>query len=313
MGDITKLTLALRGDGYSTDGDPQTLGQANDESTAGRIVPRVTVDWRWPFVSDQVPFVDAASGWRQTLEPLVSATWTPDGGNSQSIPNEDSIDLEFDDTNLFEVNKHPGLDRVDQGARVNYGLRFGAHSADNRHISGLVGQAFYVSDNPEFTKDSGLADNLSDYVGRVQLQPHEIFDLNYRFRADRSSLELKLSDLSARFEPGPFRFDLGYLQVANEEITDSQGFKRRKELTAGIRVRLNEEWSVSARTRQDLSENRRIVTTYGIVYDNPCLVLVAGIKDDNTEDRDAGSGVTFTLRITLKQLGEINTGSASTF
>ena len=55
---------------------------------------------------------------------MVSVNVAPTWGNTRNIPNEDSSDFEFDETNLFEPDRFPGLDRVDTGTRVAYGLRF---------------------------------------------------------------------------------------------------------------------------------------------------------------------------------------------
>ena len=38
------------------------------------------------------------------------------------IPNEDSLDFEFTDQNLFSLNRFPGIDRLEGGARANVGL-----------------------------------------------------------------------------------------------------------------------------------------------------------------------------------------------
>ena len=44
-----------------------------------------------------------------------------------NIPNEDSQDIEFSDDNLFDDNHFSGYDRVEGGARVNYGVRGSAN------------------------------------------------------------------------------------------------------------------------------------------------------------------------------------------
>ncbi len=37
------------------------------------------------------------------------------------IPNEDSLDFEFTDDNLFSLNRFPGIDRLEGGPRANVG------------------------------------------------------------------------------------------------------------------------------------------------------------------------------------------------
>jgi hypothetical protein len=43
----------------------------------------------------------------------------------------------------------------------------------------------------------------------------------------------------------------------------------------------------------------------GGVYTHPCLQLIAGVERRNTNNRDAEDSTTFSVRVTLKYLGEI--------
>ena len=53
----------------------------------------------------------------QLVEPSASLIVSPYGGNSDKIPNEDSLDVEFDENNLLRANRFPGLDRIEGGDR----------------------------------------------------------------------------------------------------------------------------------------------------------------------------------------------------
>lgn len=48
----------------------------------------------------------------------------PNSRNSDKIPNEDSSDLDFDDTNLFAEKRFVGFDMFEPGSRLNYGLKW---------------------------------------------------------------------------------------------------------------------------------------------------------------------------------------------
>ena len=57
-------------------------------------------------------------GGTQTIEPIVQLVGGPNNGrslNMNKIPNEDSLDLQFTDQNLFSINKFPGIDREEGG------------------------------------------------------------------------------------------------------------------------------------------------------------------------------------------------------
>ena len=101
LGDEYRLSLSLRGDVYNTDGNPQTFGSNDGENVTGRVIPRLTADWRWPWIGDTF-------GLTPLIEPVASFTWAVNDPNPGDIPNEDSQDLEFDDSNLFEPSRFAG-------------------------------------------------------------------------------------------------------------------------------------------------------------------------------------------------------------
>jgi len=59
------------------------------------------------------------------IEPIAQVIIAPRVGTWQNrvLPNEDSLDLEFTDSNLFALNRYPGLDRLEGGTRFNVGVR----------------------------------------------------------------------------------------------------------------------------------------------------------------------------------------------
>ena len=72
---------------------------------------------------------------------------------------------------------------------------------------------------------------------------------------------------------------------------------------------LSPSLSLRAATRRNLDENENIWYKFGLVYRHPCLTLVAGVERQNTQQADAGSSTTFSVRVILKNLGEVSTGS----
>ena len=62
------------------------------------------------------------------IEPIIQGFIAPKGGNPDSIHNLDSIDLELSDYNLFSSNRFAGLDRIEEGSRINLGMKYNIHS-----------------------------------------------------------------------------------------------------------------------------------------------------------------------------------------
>lgn len=301
-GDLWRLGASLRGDIYYTDGDPLTLQDNGDEQATGRILPMLTLDWSLPLVRNDAE-------WQHVIEPVVAGVLTTYGGNPEDIPNEDSTDLEFDDTNLFEPIRFTGLDRVESGPKVSYGLRFGSYAASGASVSGLFGQSWRAADDDLFARGSGLEDNLSDFVGRVQASPYPWIDVAYRFRLARDLGSIPRNDLYALVGPRWLRVTLGYLSLAQENGDQpGQSISEREELTAALRVQVTDSLALSARTRRDLQTDQTIADTFGLIYTHPCLTLLAGYERNYTRNRDVAPSSTFMLRVNFRNLGEIGAG-----
>jgi LPS-assembly protein len=297
LGDRYRLALSLRGDAYYTNGNPQTFGSQGGTNATGRVIPRLTLDWSWPWIGDTF-------GLTPLLEPVASFTWTDNNPNNGDIPNEDSQDLEFDDSNLFSPSKFSGLDRVEGGARINYGLRFGGYGSSGELISGLFGQSFRFTGANDFGPNSGIDDDFSDFVGRIDLSPDPSFRVRYRFTLDQNDLIPTRNELGAVVGPRRVRFDVTYLSLEDDPALDST--KKREEVTAGVTVGLLPSLSLRAQTRRNLQQERNVWHKFGLVYRHPCLRLVAGIERRNTAQADAEDSTTFSVRVVLTNLGELS-------
>jgi LPS-assembly protein len=300
LGDQYQLTLSLRGDAYYTDGNPQTFGSSGGANATGRVIPRLTLDWNWPWIGDTF-------GLTPLLEPVASFTWTDDDPNKGAIPNEDSQDLEFDDSNLFAPSRFSGLDRVEGGARISYGLRFGGYGDAGELVSGLFGQSYRLSGEDEFGPESGIDDDFSDFVGRIDLSPDPSFLVRYRFALDQKDLTPTRNELGAVVGPRRARFAVTYLSLEDDPALERE--RKREEVTAGVVLGLSQSLSVRAQTRRNLQDDRNVWHKFGLVYRHPCLELVAGIERRFTRRADAEDATTFSFRVSFTHLGELAAGS----
>ena len=239
------------------------------------------------------------------VEPIASLALAPNGLNDDDIPNEDSLDLEFDDTNLFEESRFPGLDQVEEGSRVSYGLRFAGIGETGEVVNALFGQSWRFQEDDQFDADTGLDGHFTDYVGRIEATPAPWFAGRYRFRLDRDTLAPVRNEVRAGIGPSRLRFDVNYLSLEDDPSVSEEEFREREEITAGLQLGLGGGLTVRAQTRRDLKEDRTVANTYGLIYRHPCLVLIGGVEQQFTEDRDAGDGTTISLRLTFQNLGEV--------
>lgn len=304
LGDQYRLSANLQADGYWVEGfdpalrdevDPQT---ETGEDFTGRLFPQLALKWNYPWVSHQ-------EGFSQVIEPVAQAVVAPGGLNPDEIPNEDSQDFEFDDTNFFSLNRFPGRDLVDSGTRFDYGLDWSLLTERFGQANIFGGQSYQIDPNEEFGADSGLDDNFSDYVGRVRLQPVDYVDLVYRFRIDKDDFTTSRNELDASLGPPALNFRVSYIDLAEE--SDESDLERREELFVQLNSKLSEYWSVFLSHRRDLEADRSLVTQAGLAYQDECFLIEAVARRSFFEDREIEPDDSIFVRFGLKHLGQFGT------
>ena len=299
-GDVYTLTASVQSDIYSADNPTgATSGLASaDEAVTGRVFPQLGLNWRFPFVK-------ITRGSSQTIEPVINFVAGPNGGNSSDIPNEDSQAFEFDDTNIFELNRFEGTDRVTTGGRVDYGLKAALFDTDLGASQIFVGQSYQLWGNSAFDSGSGLDTDLSDYVGRVQLAPAEWLDLLFRFRLDKDSFKPRRSELGLRIAQPRYSVVVDYVLL--DEQLSTTNFGNREQLDLSVNLRLNKYWSTSARLVQDFSNssNRTRISSLGFAYSDECFTFGIEYERRDLRDADIEPEDRVTLRINFKHLGSV--------
>jgi len=306
-GDIYKLTANIRGDGYWVQGvDPRSdevnpSGPTANEVT-GRLFPQLAVEWRYPWVRHDGTM-------NQVIEPIAQAVVAPTGVNPNEIPNEDSLDFEFDDTNLFSLNRFPGFDRVDPGSRVDYGLKYTVTGDGGGYTSAFVGQSYRFDDQGVIPAGSGLEDNFSDIVGRIQVKPTHELDLLYRFRLDKDHLSVRRNELDVRAGPPALNLDLSYISI-NSGLK-SEGLDDRQELNWTVNSRLTRFWSAFGGQRIDLNAGDTLKSRIGLTYQCDCFRIDFVAERTAFSDREIEPENVFFISVVFKNLGGFSTTDAS--
>jgi LPS-assembly protein len=304
-GDIYTLGARLQTDLYSVDGvDPDSNAQNPSGDTfsgiEGRFFPQLLAEWRYPLVRHHGQ-VD------EVLEPVASVIVGPNSGNTGRIPNEDSLDIEFDETNLFSPNRFAGRDRVDTGQRINYGVNWSLYGAGDGYLETFVGQSYQFNESDDFREGTGIEDNLSDVVGRVEASPNQYLDFLYRFRFDSETLEAERNEVRLRAGPPIFSLGLSYAFL-NEDANAENEFGDREEIYATINSRFSENWFASVAGRHDLEDGKTLSYGAGIGYVDECIEIRTTATRTFYEDGEIEPSTTFLVTVGFKYLGAFGTG-----
>ncbi len=299
IGGVYNLAASVQADGYWAEDfevgniDPNPDNNTDSEFD-GRVFPQVALQWRYPWVSHGTVL-------DQVIQPSAQVVLGPDGSNPDEIPNEDSLDFEFDDTNLFSLNRFPGLDRIDSGQRIDYGLQWNATTFEGRQASFFVGQSFRFSREDDlFPENSGVQEKLSDIVGRVRIQPITYFDLFYRFRLDKNDFSRRRDEIDLQVGPPALNLNLDYL------FTDSTGLSSledREEITVRLQSRMNENWTAFFSGRRDLENDDNLSASAGFTYRDECFEISVIGQRRWFRDREVEPDDSIFLQINLKHLG----------
>lgn len=289
-GQLFTATVNLRQDVYSVQ-DVALASGGNYDGGKGRTIPQAALEWRYPLIR-------ASGGDAFTIEPIVLAVAQPNGLNPEEIPNEDNTLPELTDTNLFAIDRMPGLDTIDSGSRLAYGFRSQYLFSSGQSIDTLLGQNYNASDTP-FPNSNSPDENLSDIIGRVALN-YAPFMIGYRFALDRTSMEANRNELSFDYSNREgYRLGAIYRSLANNPyVSDSE------EAVGYGTLPLSDEWTLFGQARRDLELNQMIATNGGLLYRNECFSLLLQTLRTYTRDRDIEPATEYTLRVGFKNLGE---------
>lgn len=293
LGDITTLTASLRGDAYHAD-QVSTVGSAN----AGRVVPQVSANWRFPFVRHGETMA-------QVLEPLAMVAVSPNGGNPAKIPNEDSIGFELDEINVLRPNRMSGLDRVEGGARGAYGLRWSAYPHRAGLVTAQIAQGWRANPDSTYGRDSGFEDTLSDYVGRLDFSPGGNLAFLNRVRLDKDSLEVRRNENTLSVGTPVLRSAVTYMMFERSG-EGATAFARQHGVIYSVSSDLSQYWSALASASYNLTDGADpLAWATRLAYSDECFAFVTNFRRTFTNDRDALSGYELTFNIVFKTLGDV--------
>jgi len=297
IGEKYKFTASVKSDVYYINSYKTT---ADEEFTGdvARVFPQLGVEWKYPFVR-------ASETSRQIIEPVIVAVLAPNGGNKEyRIPNEDSQDVDLDDTNILDLNRYSGYDRNDTGSRISYGFDWSSYGEYTGRTSAFIAQSYRFNKNESFTSQIDESNgDFTDYVGRIYAAPSEYLDVNYRFRLDKKDFSMEYSELGADFGADILSFYVSYIYLRNNG-NYSENIEERQELFTSIESKLTKDWSISLYNRQDLANKGGSLEHGGsLIYEDECLKFISKISRSKSSDPSIDDGYEFGVTFYLKTLG----------
>jgi LPS-assembly protein len=307
LGQEVNFTLLSRGDVYHSDENLTTLTPSYRGLSGwqARGTAAAAADLRWPFVGE-------AFGGTQILTPRVQLVAAYTTSNLR-MPNEDARSVDLEDSNLFALNRFPGYDRIEDNARITYGLDWSVRR-QNVTFDFNIGQSYRLSNEPTIFPDgTGLSDKVSDVVGRSEFRFKNFVKLTHRFRLDKDNFAIRRNEIDATVGSRSTYVQVGYLKL-NRDINTVEDLSDREEIRLAGRVKLARYWSLFGSTIIDLTSTKEDPLTIadgfdpirhrlGLAYDDDCLTLALTWRRDYQRTGDARQGNSFLFRLAFRNLG----------
>jgi LPS-assembly protein len=295
----------LRADFYSVSDLPPMLGEDNASLSRGRATAGLDVSY---------PLVKRLKGDALLiLEPLAQVSVSNKADLDPRIPIEDTQTFELDETSLFRIDRLPGYDFYEGGARFTAGARMTLTWDETRRASIFVGRSmrddaesafrFAIPDDPARTYDpSGLASQTSDWVVQGSFAPtdrirgwgHATFDGSGSVRRAEMSVDAgwgrrnlaSVSYIIDRSNPqaGPLNRNYEFVQLSGQQFVYGN-------------------WGVAVTGIADLERDLITRSEVGLLFDDDCWRFEFGFRKDNTRVRPSGTSEGLYVRLNLATFG----------
>lgn len=296
MGAVFTPFASVRGGVFFEDNviDPLVPGGIRAKESFARVMPIGGLDVRMPFVQT------AQSGTQQIFEPIMQILFRPNETKIRKISNEDSLSLEFEETNLFDYNKFSGVDRWEGGTRANVGFNHTVLFNNGNYLKFTLGESFHLLGKNSFAVGSGLKTDRSDFVAALQVRHSDNLQFSGRVRIDESTGNLRRTDLNITTHWGALSTLLHYTDADSQPALGET--KHREEIFFQTSLKLSQNWDLFGKIRYDIKRSRRISNAVGFRYDDESFTFYIQYKEDFTTDRDIDINRAIIFKVDLKTI-----------
>lgn len=297
-GHIWAFQMVVRGDSYALEHyQPAPAKPALPSAFRGRLFPTGSVQWRYPLIKR----LDAAS-W--VLEPTAMIVGSPRVTNS-SIPNEDSLNIQVEDTSLFLPQRFSGLDRVDTGGRFIYGASSTWFFPRQKRVQFFLGHTLRLDRHQVLPKGAGEDKRASDIVTRFRFNPTDNVQLLNRMAWHYKRTRPRISDTSAIFGKKMLTFQLNHTFVNKNSTTNGVGISQA---TWTIGSQPLDRWSFAVGETRNLKRRQRSVLSHTVsaLYHDECFRMTVSAFKTRSSDRDIRPNSGIMLQFDFKNLGSVS-------
>lgn len=293
-GMIVAAATELRADWYQVGQDARPIFNDTTE-----VTPYASVEWRWPMLR-------RAGGATHLLEPVVQLVWAKEAG--REVDNEDSLLVEFDETNLFSFSRFPGVDDQEAGRRTNIGMTYTREDDDGWMLGLTVGRVFRDGDFNQFSASTGLQGSSSDWLVAAQLKIGEHFDVINRALFE-DTFSFARNEMRLNWTQEDYRLGSTFVWL-EADPTEGRPIDTSEFAVDGA-YRVSNHWTLSSNLRYDFVEDRTSRAGFGARYENECATVDLSLSRRFTSSTSVSATTDLSLSIQLAGFGAEGSGRKS--
>lgn len=255
------------------------------------------VELRWPWVKTE------ASGATQVIEPVVQLLYS--SSDAESLPNEDSVLVEFDEGNLFALDRFPGADAVERGPRANVGISWTRFDPQGWSLGVTVGRVFREADLGQFGPGSGLAGRTSDWLAGATFTLSDSVALTGRMVLDD---DLSVTKAEARLALSGSKTALATSMIWAVADPLENRLEPTREITFDARRKLTPNWTGKVSGRYDFVGEQGTLAGLGLEFLNECVRFDVSLSRRFTSSTSVSPTTDFGLSLDLVGFGSGVTG-----
>ena len=271
---------------------------SNYDDWSARAYPTLATELSWPLARH-------VKGVTHLLEPILQIVWSPRRESQDKVPNEDSRLIEFDEGNLFSLNRFPGADARESGLRANAGLAWTRIDPAGWSIGLTAGRVFRNAVDAAFAGSGPLSGKNSDWLLAAHYTDNSGLAIANRALFD-NSFSISRNELRAGWYNDKVTLSAGYLWMDTDEREDRH--EDVSELTATAGWQFADGWWGTAETRYDFAADRAQTAQIGMQYRNECVTLEMALERRFTSSDNLTPDTRFDLGIRLGGFGKQKAG-----
>lgn len=273
--------------------DAYTIAQDDAfEGEFGRSHTAAGVELRWPWVRA------TGTGATHVIEPVVQLIWA--GNHGANIPNEDSVLVEFDEGNLWSLDRFPGTDAVEEGRRVNLGVSWTRYDPDGWSLGLTLGRVLRERDYGQFGPASGLEGGTSDWLAAATLDWQSGLTATGRLVFDDS---FSLSKGEVRLALNRDRLTLATSALWAEADETENRPDRSRELTIDAAWKATGALTAKLSGSYDFEAESGTIAGAGVEFRNECVAVDLSLSRRFSSSTSVTSTTDFGLKVDLIGFG----------